>query len=66
MVLCPMDESVRGLWVVSLSIPVSGVRREDGESLQWLPAKVEGEAIDSMIGYILRREWVFTSSLTPI
>ena len=56
----------RGLRVVSISIPASGVCREDGETFPWPPVKAEREAIGSLIGYILRREWVFTSSLTLV
>ena len=56
----------RGRWVVSFFIPASGVCWEDGKILPWPPAKTEREAIGSLIGYILRREWVFTTALTPI
>jgi hypothetical protein len=55
----------RGLWVVSFSIPASGVCREDGIPLPWPPAEAERDAIGAAIGYILRREWVFTSSMMP-
>jgi hypothetical protein len=55
----------RGQWVVSFYIPASGICREDGKNLPWPPSKAEREAIGSLIGYILRREWVFTAALTP-
>lgn len=46
----------RRLWVVSFSIPASGVSREDGEILPWPPAEAERDAIGAAIGYVLRRE----------
>lgn len=56
----------RGLWVVHISIPASGVRRKDGDTLMWPPEKKERDALGAALGLMFRREWIFTAALTPV
>jgi hypothetical protein len=56
----------RGLWVGSLTLRASDVRREDGMPMEWPPESKERGLIGDVLGYFLRREWVYVAALIPV
>ena len=54
----------RGFWVVKIFIPVSGVRRKDGRSLERPPGKKERDVLGATLGLMFRREWGFMAART--